>query len=153
MASTKLVVFTDASVVVAAALSETGGSALVFALAKKGIVDLILTEEVFQEARLSIQRKYDDQRLAHLYQILAPLKKSIKLTPSQDEQRRFADLIDDQRDCHILAGAERYRANTLLTLDRKHFFTAKLKEAELVFNIQLPAEFLAELRSKLSKNC
>lgn len=141
-------IFLDASVVVSATLSPDGGSAVIFGLASKGIIQLVLTERVFREARLGIKRKYNEQRLADLYTLLVPYRDSIKPTPTQKEQQRFLELIEDPHDCHVLAGAVKHKVEFLITLDKKHFLTEKLEKANLGFSICTPGMFLSEFREQ-----
>lgn len=139
-------VFVDASVVVAAVLSQTGSSAILFALGRAGQIKLILTSEVVKEARLSLKKKYGTEPLVAFYQILSDLRKNILPTPDTKEITAFSRLISDRRDRHVLAGAKKYRVQTLVTLDRRHFFTDELRGADLPFSVQLPGEYLAQLR-------
>lgn len=143
-------VFVDASVVIAAVLSQTGASAILFALGRAGHIRLILTSEVVKEARLGLKKKYGKEQLVAFYQILSGLRKNILPTPDTKETTAFSRLISDRRDRHVLAGAKKYRAGTLVTLDRRHFFTPELKETDLPFSIQLPGQFLTEFRLSLA---
>jgi putative PIN family toxin of toxin-antitoxin system len=139
-------VFIDASVVIAAVLSDSGGSALIFKLAKKKYVDIILTERVVQEAHNSLNKKYGSESVLNLFNLLTEFKSNIKSSPKDNECLKYQELIMDEKDCHILAGADKYQTKYLLTLDKKHFFTAKLQAANLPFLILTPGDFLQELR-------
>lgn len=140
-------VFTDASVVVAATLSPTGGSALIFKLANKDKFQLVLTKSVFLEAHLILKNKYQPRQLADLHRLLSVFKDSIKTTPTTKEQELFSSFIDDPKDYHVLAGAVKHQVDFLLTFDRRHFMTEKLQRANLSFTINTPGQFLEYFRS------
>ncbi len=139
-------VFADASVVVAATLSPNGGSRVIFNLSKVGLIKLILTEEIVKEARLSIKKKYGKEKLLPFYHILGDLKENIYPTPSDKEIEAFTKIITDKKDRHVLAGAEKYQADVLVTLDKQHFFTEIIRSSKLSFNIQLPGDYLESYR-------
>ncbi len=141
-------VFVDASVLVAAALSRSGASYTLFKLGSDGRLALILTQSVVKEARLSIKKKYGKEKLLPFYTLLSGLKETILPVPSPSEIALFTHLITDKKDRHVLAGAQKYRADVLVTLDRRHFFTPQIKNANLPFNLQLPGEFLTEYRQQ-----
>lgn len=132
----------DASVIIAAVLSPSGGSRLVFELAKTNKVKLVFTEQIIKEARLSLMKKYKSQELVAFYELLGEFKKCIFSDPTHSENLEFGELISDPKDYHVLAGAKKYNADYILTLDRKHFFTPKLKQAKLPFQILTPGEYL-----------
>lgn len=139
-------VFVDASVVVSAVLSKAGASHALFELEKVGFVELIFTEEVIKEARLSIKKKYGGERLESFYLLLGEYKQNILHDPTVREINSFTGIISDDRDRHVLAGAKKYDVDVLVTLDRRHFFTKQVEDANVPFHIQLPGDFLSDLR-------
>lgn len=142
-------VFADASVLIAATLSKTGSSRVIYELAMSNKIYLILTDQVVKEARLSLKKKYGTEHLSLFYSLIGDVKESILATPEKKEIEVFTDIILDIDDRHVLAGAMRHNADVLITLDRKHFFTEKIKNAKLSFQIQLPGDFLNEYRKSL----
>jgi predicted nucleic acid-binding protein len=53
--------------------------------------------------------------------------------------------IVGKKDAHVLAAALRSEADVLLTLDRRHFMTEKVRDAGLGLKIATPGDFLREL--------
>ena len=145
-------IFIDTSVLIAAVLSNTGASNYIFRLAEKDIIDIILTVKVLKEARRNLLAKYGQISLKEMQELLIKHKKSIKQDIKKDTEEKFSDLIEDQNDLHILAGANAYKADYLITLDKKHFMTAKLKQSNLLFKIILPGKYLEKLREELEND-
>jgi len=139
-------IFIDTSVLIAATLSNSGASKMIFRLANKKYLTIMLTEKVVQEANKIMRKKYGQIEISDLINLLSDFKKSILLSPSKNEENQFKDIILDQNDTHILAGAKKYQADIILTLDKKHFFSNKILKAKLPYTIKLPGDFLKELR-------
>lgn len=144
-------VFLDTSVLIAAILNQQGASRVVIELAKKDLIDIVFTTKVIQETRNNLLKKYDNHKVLDLYNIISNLKKCVQTTPEAKLESKYNNIISDPKDCHILAGAEEYQADYLLTFDRKHFFTVKIKNAQLSFEILLPGDFLKVYRDKLQR--
>lgn len=145
----KPIVFLDASVLVSAALSKTGASRIIIGLAGNNFLRAIISPSVVQEARDALVSKYSKDELAELYKLVALIKKDVGEDASDQQKRRFGALVDDPKDRHVLGAALRHKAQYLLTLDRKHFFTDRLKKADLLFKIMLPGDFLKEYRAQI----
>lgn len=145
------ILFIDTSVLIAAVLGQFGASRYIFRLAEKGLIKIILTEKVLKEAKRNLLAKYNQERLEEMITLLAGHKESIMPDAIERKELEFLDLINDPDDIHILTGAKNYKVDYLITLDRKHFFTKKLKQAHLSFKIMLPGEFLKFLRSKFER--
>lgn len=144
-------VFVDASVLIAAVLGKTGASQVLFKLAKNHFLEIILTDEIIREGMQSLARKYGQEKALVLHQMLNDHKQVILATPSKIDLDKFDSLITDHCDRHVLAGAQKYKAEYLVTLDRKHFFTEKMLNTRLDFRIMLPGDFLKEFRQNISK--
>lgn len=144
--------FIDASVLFAAIFSKTGASGFILRLAKKGIFNLIMTERVLKEVKRNLLADYDREKLIRMIELLSDLKESIKPNTTESQEKKFQDLIEDKNDLHILAGAKLYRADFLITLDKKHFMTEKLKNANLPFKIISPGKYLKHLRKMPKQN-
>jgi len=139
-------VFLDTSVLIAAILNQQGASRVILELAKKDLIDIVFTTKVVQEARHNLLKKYGNHKVLDLYNTVSDLKRNIQPAPEIKSENKYIDIISDHKDCHILAGAEMYQADYLLTFDRKHFFTVKIKNAQLPFEIILPGNFLKMYR-------
>jgi len=133
--------FFDASVFVAAAGSPIGGSALVLELCQRGYCQACTSRLVLREADRNIRSKLPEDALLRFYQILADLDMEIIDPPSPDEVMACSELIDS-KDAHVLAGAGKGDVSFLLTLDRRHFMTEQILDADLSFEIMTPGDFL-----------
>ena len=137
--------FLDASVLIAAAGSKTGGSALILELCRHRKARVVSSRLVLLEAERNIRTKLGRDALLRFYQEIASLDLELIETPTQDE---IADQIQiiDRKDAHVLAAAVKGHVKFLLTLDRKHFMSSKVRHAGLPFQIITPGEFLSSLR-------
>ena len=133
--------FLDASVWVAAAGSQTGGSALVLALCRHGKVKCKSSRLVLLEAERNIQAKLGQAALLRFYQELASLDLDSVATLTDEEIARQTQFIDP-KDAHVLAAAIKGKVDFLLTLDRKDFMTLRVQEARFPFQIMTPGDFL-----------
>lgn len=135
--------FLDACVFVAAAGSQSGGSALILDLSARGLVRALVTQRILVEAERNINNKMGREALARFYHDIAGARLRVMGPPSATMLRSAESLIHP-KDAHVLASAISSRATTLLTLDRKHFMTPALRKADLGFVIQTPGDFLRE---------
>ena len=140
-------VFLDTSVLIAAILNKQGASHFILELAKKDLIDIVFTTKVIQEARHNLLKKYGNHKVLDLYNTISDLKRNIQPAPEIKSENKYIEIISDPKDCHILAGADKYSADYLLTFDRGHFFTTKIKNAQLPFEIMLPGDFLKIFRN------
>lgn len=139
-------VFFDTCVLIASVLNDEGASHFIIELGKKGFIEIIITTKVIEEARNSLLRKYGKNKVLDLYDTVTTLKTSIHTTLETINENKFIEIISDSKDYHILAGADKYCVDYLLTFDRRHFFTSKIKNANLPFEILLPGDFLKLFR-------
>lgn len=147
----KPLLFLDTSILLAAVFSSTGGSSVILDFARNSVVSVIITHRIINEAQRKLKQKYGSKELERLFDHLWVLRKSIKPSPANKEIERFNNLIDDKEDRHVLAGAKMYGVNYLITLDKHHFFTEKLEQAVLNFEIWTPQTFLNEFRKQSIK--
>lgn len=144
----KPVVLIDANVLIAATLKETGASRVIIDLARKNFIEIILTDLIFKEAHRNLKAKYGNVELLTFFQLLKDFKEQIKPHAEESNYPEFIDIIEP-KDFHVLAAAQKYQVNYLVTLDKKHFFTDQLRSAKLSFKILLPGDFLNEFRESL----
>jgi len=57
----------------------------------------------------------------------------------------YKDTIEEKVD-PILFGAKQSKADFLITLDKKHFFTEKLLKEKFSFKILTPGQFITDLK-------
>ncbi|MDH7485035.1 MAG: PIN domain-containing protein [Anaerolineae bacterium] len=136
--------FIDASVLIAAAGSPEGSSSFVLELCKRGRFRAVCTKLVLLEAERNIHRKLGAEALLRFYQGLARLDPTIEAPPTSEEMAACEPIVG-KKDAHVLAAALRSEADVLLTLDRRHFMTEKVRDAGLGLKIATPGDFLREL--------
>jgi len=144
VAEARALLFLDASVLVAAARSPTGGSALVLEICAGGHFRGGLTLKVLLEARHNIQDKFGEAELLRFYRQLAAMDPLMIPPPSADRLKLCAGVIAE-KDAHVLAAALDSRASYLLTLDRRHFLSPAVQAFAAPMRIVTPGEFLQAL--------
>jgi len=137
-----LVVFLDASCLVAAVLSPTGGSFRLLQESSKRKIHLATNRYTFEEVHEVLGRKYP-QHLSRLEQILAWSRIKIQQDPSAKQVAQYLPIIDPE-DAPILAGAVRAKAQFLVTLDRNDFMVASISHANLPLVITTPRDFFQQ---------
>lgn len=135
-------VFLDASVFIAAAASRKGASSVVLGLCRRGLLELLATQQVLREAERNIELKLGDEALLRFYRDIAEAGLSL-VDPASPGAMDRCNAIIHPKDVHVLAAAIESRAAFLLTLDRKHFMTPVLRRATLGLEILTPGEFLS----------
>lgn len=141
-------VFVDANVFFTAIYNPDGGSGFILNLyKKKEPFELITVTHAISEASKNILLKLGDTKLDKFYKFIVsarPQIKSLMLLPSEvDYYLKFVPL----KDVPILAGADKFQVDFLLTLDRKHFLNKKeILERHFPFKVVNPHEFLKEFR-------
>lgn len=138
--------FLDASVFIAAAGPHTGASALVLALCRHGRARAVSSRLILREAERNIQSKLGANALLRFYQEIATLDLDLVEAPTPEQVAAQSQLINP-KDAHVLAAALKGTVEVLLTLDRKHFLTARVLQAGLPFAILTPGDFLRRLVS------
>ena len=136
------VVFLDASCLVAAVLSPTGGSFRLLQESSKKEIHLVINRYAFEEVSEVLARKYP-HHLLRFEQILAWSQIKIQQDPSAKQVAQYLPIIDPE-DAPILAGAMRAKARFLVTLDRSDFMTATIRRANLPFIIVAPRDFFQQ---------
>lgn len=134
-----LTVFLDTSVILSGLASPSGGSAALFVAGKKKRVKLITTELVLNEAvahlsKLAIQT-------SQLEALLDSSTIRVIPNPAQDSMEKFKTVTTDPDDIHVIAGAVLSGSDALLSLDKKHITTPRVKEVLKPMKIMSPKEF------------
>lgn len=132
-------IFTDSSVWFSAVCSSTGGSAFIFSLAPKKI-QLITSQTVLAEVEKNIRQKLEFYHLERFFNLTAKAS-LIDGLPGKSLINRARKVIV-KKDAVILAEAKRAKVDFLITLDRKHFLTSKVKQFMRKAIICLPGEFI-----------
>lgn len=136
--------FLDASVLIAAAGSAEGGSALLLDICRVSKTPLLVTRLVLREAERNIQEKLDETALLRFYQLIGEIDVQVIRRASSRELKAAAEVVA-VKDAHVLAGARNGKATHLITLDRKHFLQKGQRESMLPIVACTPGEFLETL--------
>jgi len=137
-------VFLDANVYFSAARSVSGGSSIVCELIKKKKVTLYATRQVLREAERNVREKEPISVRLRFYELMVDLNPQIVTIYKRSAESHYSKIID-KKDIHVLEGARKTKVDFLVTLDRKHFLTKKVKEAVLPFVVVSPGELLRAL--------
>jgi len=137
----KIQVFLDTDVVISALLSKTGAS---YELIKNPKIIKVVSKTVKKEIKEVTKRLNIDSQKTK-----AVLKKinatSLNLTKKEvlEEYNKF---VFDEKDSHVVAGANRAKSRFLLTHNLKHYRVDKIN-AKFGILILKPGNFLQYLRS------
>ena len=140
-------VFFDASVIIAALLSPTGGSEKTLSFVKlgliKGITSHTVIEEILEEKHLYKLKRAKEEIEKFIAESTLLIRKPITAA----EVRPYLNLIDPD-DAHLIAGAVLTSCEYLITLDKKHLLRPDIKENFLPLRIVSPKELLEEIVTK-----
>ena len=140
-------VFFDASVIIAALLSPTGGSAKTLSFVKlgliKGITSHTVIEEILEEKHLYKLKRAKEEIEKFIAESTLLIRKPITAA----EVRPYLNLIDPD-DAHLIAGTVLTSCEYLITLDKKHLLRPDVKEKFLPLQIVSPKELLEEIVTK-----
>ncbi|HEY4663148.1 MAG TPA: PIN domain-containing protein [Candidatus Humimicrobiaceae bacterium] len=134
-------VFLDASVFIAVAGSESGGSSIILEVCKGIKFSAVTSRRILLEAQKNIRKKLPSEALLHFYKEIANLSPEIIKPPAEKRLSQYNDIIAF-KDRHVLVSALEGKATFLITLDRKHFQTEAIRKANLLITIMTPKEFL-----------
>ncbi|NQT67255.1 MAG: PIN domain-containing protein [Actinobacteria bacterium] len=140
-------VFLDASIFVAAAGSASGGSSLILEVCRGLLFSAVTTRRILLEARRNIRKKLSSEAVLRFYKEIAKLNPEIIGPPAKESLSKYDDIIS-LKDRHVLSSALESKTAFLITLDRKHFQTETIRQANLSIIIMTPKEFL-ELVKKI----
>lgn len=134
-------VFLDASIFVAASGSASGGSSLILEVCKGICFSVATTRRILLEAQRNIRRKLSSEALIRFYKEIAKLNPEIIRPPTKERLSKYDDVIA-LKDHHVLVSVLESKATFLITLDRKHFQTETIRQANLPIIIMTTKEFL-----------
>ena len=139
-------VFFDASVIIAALLSLSGGSSLLLRYIKKGVIIGITSQtaldEILEEDKGEKLKKSKVQR----EQFIAESGLMVRERISREEIRPYESIVEIE-DAHVIAGAYFSKCTHLVTLDKKHLLQPAVQKAVSPLKIVSPKELLEELVS------
>src|SRR3989344_4037047 len=133
-----MLAFIDASVILAALGSKSGGSSQILKLIRKNKLDGITSQAIVEEvSRNTYKIKIVESEVSRLISI-----SSLKVipAPTSEEVEKYLD-VTAAKDAHVVASAIKSKANVVITLDKKHLLSKKIKG----LGILTPVEFLKNL--------
>ncbi|OGE05319.1 putative toxin-antitoxin system toxin component, PIN family [Candidatus Curtissbacteria bacterium RIFCSPLOWO2_02_FULL_40_13b] len=137
-------VFFDASVIIAALLSPSGGSSQLLKYVKlgkiTGITSQTVIEEILEEDKFSRIKKSKRE----IEQFIAESRLIVRKPISAGEIEPYQGLVDIE-DAHLIAGANLTRCRYLVTLDKKHLLRPDVQKKFLPLKIISPGQLLEEL--------
>ena len=131
--------FLDSSVWLAGLGSPLGAAGWVLFLAESGEFEIITSEQVLAEVRRNIEVK-KIRHGARLDTILSRRKPFVLPRFKEPELLRWVFLVPP-KDCHVLAGAFKSKADALISFDKEHILLPKVR-ASFQVPILSPGEFL-----------
>lgn len=134
-------VYFDASVLIAALLSATGGSARLLEYVKlkaiTGVASLTVIDEIKEEDK-SIKL---GKSAAEIDKFIARSRLLVRESITEEEIAPFKKMVD-REDAHLIAGAKSARCKYLVTLDKKHLLQSDVKQKFLLLSTVSPKELL-----------
>ncbi|MBU3979522.1 putative toxin-antitoxin system toxin component, PIN family [Patescibacteria group bacterium] len=137
-------VFFDASVIIAALLSTTGGSALLLKYIKAGKIIGITSQTAINEVLEEDKTKKLKKSKAEIENFIARSMLAVReeITPEEIEPYRKSV---DVKDAHLIAGATLTKCAYLVSLDKKHLVREDVKRKFLPLKIVSPKELIEEI--------
>lgn len=133
--------FVDASVLIAAVLSPTGGSSALLEMAIRHRVELFISDDIVEEVKRNLPK------LADQFQELLQLV-PFTFVPLTAEDVAAVLAYTPAKDAHVVAAAKKVTADYLVTFDERHLLeNAELRQA-VEFDMLKPGDILRILRAK-----
>ena len=137
-------VFFDASVIIAAMLSPTGGSALLLKYIKSGKITGITSQtvinEILEEDKAERLKKSKSEIEDFIVCSALVVREEITLEEIEPYKNRV-----DVEDAHLIAGANLTKCAYLVSLDKKHIIREDIKKEFLPLKIVSPKELLERI--------
>jgi len=136
-------VYVDASVIIAALLSPTGGSAKIFDLIRRkkivGITSQTVIDEVLDHSE-KIQRSPTD-----IHEFIVKHNLLVRKRVTRKEIDPYVHSIDVD-DAHLIAGAKLTTCDILVSLDKKHVLQEKVKQMFKEITFMSPKELIEYMK-------
>ena len=140
--------FLDSSVLFSAAVSHTGASRALFALAELGLVRLPACSYVLEEVERSLHWK-NPMALTPLRLLIQRSGLEILPDATREEIEPWLSVSPDPDDAPILAAAVRAHPARLITLDEKHLIAPPQAAARTGLIFRTPGQVMQEIRQYL----
>lgn len=140
-------IFVDTNVLIAGADSTSGASNAILRLAEVGLLQLVVSRQVLDEAERNLRQKLP-RALPNFTAQMARLSLEILPDPTPDEVQPWTAVIHPS-DAPILCAAVKAGVDRFLTLNTRHFTSAVAAYSGL--RIQTPAQLMDELRELITQ--
>lgn len=140
-------VFFDASVIIAAMLSSTGGSALLLDYIRVGKITGITSQTVIDEILEEDKQKKIKKSKKEMEQFIAESGLLVREQVTIDEIVSYQGMVNIE-DAHLIAGANLTQCEYLVSLDKKHLLNESVRQQFLPLKIVPPKELIIFLLEK-----
>ncbi len=131
--------FFDASCLIAAAASPSGGSGLLWSLVERRELRAVVSQPVLVETETNLTRKFAPSALArHRLQLVAGAPEMAAIPRLDVSPRRYPAI--NAKDEHVVAAAVAARTPFILTLDQP--LATEINRAQLAVLALSPGEFI-----------
>jgi predicted nucleic acid-binding protein len=134
--------FFDASCLIAAAGSPTGGSAFLLSLCTRGLLQGAVSQFVLLEAERNINAKLGQTAATAFHHLLTLTPLTLASVPPQPLQHAVHHGIN-QKDAHVVAATLAVAAPYLLTLDKR--LAVQINHARLSVAALSPGDFIKSI--------
>ncbi len=134
-------VYFDASIIIAALLSPTGGSALLFEYIKFGKIIGITSQTAIDEVLEEDKPKKLKKSRQEIAEFIADTRLIVRESITLEEVIPYKNLVDIE-DAHLIAGANLTKCSYLVTLDKKHLLREDIQRKFLPLKIVSPKALL-----------
>lgn len=134
-------VFLDSSVLFTAVNSPIGGSAKLFILKN---IKLVTSPLVLAEVERNVRKKLEDYQLDRFFLLVTKIE-ILNQTPNKTLIKNAQKTIVS-KDAVILAESKQAKTDILVTLDKKHFLTGKVRQFLKPQKIYTPKMLLEDLK-------
>lgn len=135
-------IFLDASVIISALFSLSGGSNKLIQFVKLGVVIGITSQNVIEEVERNCVKIGKSPK--EIRQFINDNLILIRNIVSLSETKQYKNIVVE-KDAHVVAGAKLTKCNFLVTLDQKHLLKQEVVGAAKPLKITTPKELLEEL--------
>lgn len=134
--------FMDASCLIAAAGSPTGGSNFLLSLCARGYLRAAVSQPVLLEAQRNIQSNLGVEAINRFYNLLAVIPFTLATIP---DKAAFTDLekLVNKKDVHVVAALLEVRSPFLISLDKG--LCSEVNKAGIGIQAYSPGEFIRTL--------
>jgi predicted nucleic acid-binding protein len=133
------VVFFDASCLIAAAGSPSGGSGFLLSLCARQFLKGAISRPVLLEAQRNIQSKLGNEAINTFYRFLIIVPFTLASLPLKSELDKY-EIWVNKKDVHVIAAAKTINAHFLLTLDKR--LALQINHADLDLQALSPGDFI-----------